>query len=285
MDALGVMTADGVRLLLRHTPARGPRRGAILAMHAMWVDGRYFDRPAGRGFASAMAERGLDCFVLDFRGHGLSDRPARGWTLEDYVQRDLPVAIERIEQATGLPPGAITWIGHSLGGLVSLAALSTRVVPAPRALVLATTNIWRHPPLSRRIFIEAFDASARLFGRAPIRALRLGTDDEPASYVGQLAGWVRSGRFTSADGAVDYDAGLGSIALPVLSVVGRGDLLCRPEDARDLTDRLRAAHVEEIVVGRRDGFALDATHFTLWTSGRARPLWDRIARFCAEPPG
>ena len=35
---------------------------------------------------------------------------------------------------------------------------------------------------------------------APIRALRLGTADEPAGYVAQLAGWARTGRWTSAGG-------------------------------------------------------------------------------------
>jgi len=285
MRIVDVRSDDGVWLALRRFEAGRARRGVVLAMHAMFANGAYFDRPRGRGFASTLAADGFETFVLDFRGHGQSETPRRGWTLDDYARHDLPAALRAIESATGALPAALTWIGHSLGGLVSLAALASESAPPPRALVLATTNIWRRPPLLRRALIEALDGSARLLGRAPIRALGVGTDDEQADYTRQLLGFVRSGRFASADGRIDYDAALGRIALPVLSIVGGGDRLCRPPEARDLSRRLTAATHQEIVVSRATGYPLDATHFTLWTSPRAHGVWEQIERFSAPSSG
>ena len=264
---------DGVWLAMRWFPARGARHGAVLAMHAMMANASTFDRPRGKGFASHLAEQGFDTFCLDFRGHGLSELPVRGWTLDDYAGRDVPAALARITALSGTPAADVAWIGHSLGGIVSLATLARGAVPPPPALVLAATNIWRHPTLVRRLVVEVFDGSARLLGRAPIRALGIGTDDEPASYTAHLARWVRTGRFTSADGRLDYDAALPTLRLPVLTIFGTGDPLCRPSDARDLTRRLTAAtHVERSAPG--------ATHFSLWSSPEARAEIPRFLRSC-----
>lgn len=269
MRIVDVVTDDGVMLALRWFPARGARRAVVLAMHAMMVNGATLDRPRGKGFASRLAERGLETFVLDFRGHGLSERPRRGWTLDDYARFDLPAALRGIEAVCGARPHEIAWIGHSLGGLVSLAALSSEAAPSPRSLVLATTNIWRHPPLLRRAFIELFDGSARLLGRAPIRAVGMGTDDEPASYTSHLASFVRTARFRSADGAIDYDEGLPRVKLPVLSIIGTGDILCRVPEARDLTRRMTSATHQELIIPA-------ATHFTIW---RSPLVLERVSAF------
>ena len=286
MRVVDVRTQDGVWLALRRFEAARPRRGVLLAMHAMFANGAYFDRPRGQGFATALSRGGFETFVLDFRGHGLSETPRRGWTLDDYARLDLPAALRAIEAECGAEPAEVTWLGHSLGGLVSLAALASQSAPPPRALVLATTNIWRRPPPLRRALIELLDGTARLFGRAPIRALGVGTDDEQAVYTRQLSSFVRTGRFASADLRIDYDAALGKIALPVLTIAGGGDLLCRPDEARDLSRRLTAATHEEIVVSRAAGYAFDATHFSLWTSARAHRVWEEIAVFAdlARPP-
>ncbi|MHB8872185.1 MAG: alpha/beta fold hydrolase [Myxococcaceae bacterium] len=281
MEAAEVTTEDGVRLALRRFRPEGERRAVVLATHAMWANGGYFDRPAGRGFASYLSRRGFEVYVLDFRGHGRSGRPSSPWSFDDYVRFDLPAAVRRIGELSGAAAGELCWVGHSLGGLVSVAAAGVCPGLAPAKLVLATTNIWRRAPPVRRAFIELFDASARLFGRAPIRALRLGTDDEPAPYVAQLASWVRTGRFLTADGAASYDDTLPLVKAPVMVVVGGGDPLCRLGEALELAARLGSTERRTLIVSRAHGFALDATHFTLFTSPRAAPAWDELGDFLA----
>lgn len=276
---LEVVTDDGLRLHLWRYPCDGARVGVVLATHAMWANAGYFDRPRGEGFATYLAHRGFDVYVLDFRGHGRSERPATGWTFDDYVRLDLPAALCRIEAESGTAPGQVSWVGHSLGGLVGVAAAGVLPELAPAKLVLVTANIWRNAGVARRAFIEAFDASARLLGHAPIRALRLGTDDEPAPYVAQLASWVRTGRFLTADGRASYDDTLSRVRSPVLVVVGGRDVLCRMSEARELAERLGSSERRYLTVSKANGFGFNATHFTLFTSGKATPVWDEMVSF------
>ena len=114
-----------------------------------------------------------------------------------------------------------------------------------------------------------------VLGRAPIRALRLGTADEARTYVRQLTGWTRAGRWTSLRG-LDYLAAAPSISTPVLPLVGAGDWMCTPRDAAELAGHLtHAARVR--VVGTAHGDALDPDHFELFTRAELRPLWDELA--------
>lgn len=278
-EVVTAVTADGVRLVLRRFAATGPARGAVLCTHAMMVHGRYFHGRDG-GFAAALAGHGLDVYVLDWRGHGDSKPPhPRGgtWTFDDYVTLDLPAALAAVAAASGTRPADVALLGHSLGGLVALAALGTGVVQA-RRLVLAATSVWLpgpRGPWRRRALMATYDGVARALGHAPIKALRLGSEDEPASYVAQLASWARTGRWTSR-GGVDYLAALRHVTTPTWAVVGAGDRLCGPADARALLARL-PGDVALRVVGRAHGDALDPDHFTLFTRAELAPVWAELA--------
>jgi predicted alpha/beta hydrolase len=279
------VTADGVHLGLVRVAARGPRRAVLLCTHAMMAHGRYFGAGRRPSFAAYLADAGIDVFVLDWRGHGGSRPPdarrAR-WSFDDHVELDLPAALAAVAGAAGVAPAEITVLGHSLGGLVTLAALGTGRAPPIRRLALAATSVWLPGPTGsrlRRAIMAVYAASARPLGFAPIRALRLGTDDEPRDYVEQLAGWARTGRWTSRTG-VDYLATLPRVAVPAWAFVGAGDRLCRPADAEVLRAALPAAPPLR-VVGTARGDAFDPDHFTLFTDGRMKPLWDEIIAFAA----
>ncbi len=277
---VSAITADGVRLALRRFSATGSGRGAVLCTHAMMVHGRYFHR-----FAAALAADGLDVYVLDWRGHGESKPPLpRGgsWTFDDYVTLDLPAVLAAVATTSGCRSEDVAVLGHSLGGLVTLAALGTGVVRV-RRVVLAATSVWLHGaqgPWQRRAVMSVYDGVARVAGFAPVRALRFGSEDEPASYVSQLVGWSRTGRWTSRDG-VDYLAALRGVDVPAWGVIGAGDRLCGPDDAQVLLRRLRGVGGDAVplrVVGRAYGDAFDPDHFTLFTREEMAPVWREMAR-------
>jgi predicted alpha/beta hydrolase len=274
------VTADGVRLALRRFAPVGVARAAVLCTHAMMVHGRYFHGRDG-GFAAALAGQGLDVFVLDWRGHGESKPPepkGGAWTFDDYVTLDLPAALAAVGVAAGCRPSQVAVLGHSLGGLVTVGALGSGVVKV-RRVVLAATSVWLHGargPWRRRATMRVYDGVARTLGYAPIKRLGFGSEDEPASYVAQLAGWARSGRWTSKEG-IDYLAGLAHVEAPAWAIVGAGDRLCSPADASVLTRRL-PRHVPMRVVSRAAGDALDPDHFTLFTRPELAPVWSEIAR-------
>jgi pimeloyl-ACP methyl ester carboxylesterase len=148
-------------------------------------------------------------------------------------------------------------------------------------LVLAATSLWipgpgegPRGPLHRRALMALYRGVTAALGRAPIRALGAGTADEAATYVAQITGWTRAGRWTSLRG-VDYLSALAAITTPVWPIAGTGDWMCTPHDAISLAARIPTAAPARIV-GRGYGDAIDPDHFELFTSPALRPVWDEL---------
>jgi pimeloyl-ACP methyl ester carboxylesterase len=274
-------TSDGVRLALHRREATGTPRSVALFVHAMMASSSYFDRA---GFLTALAARGVDCWAVDLRGHGDSVPPdaRRGdWTFDDYVERDLPAALDHVARATGRRVDELDYVGHSLGGLVGLAAFGAGTVPPPRRLILVATNVWRlgrSGDWKRRGLLFAMEASARFVGRVPARRVGAGTDDEPASYVSQMRRWAASHRWTSLRG-LDYEAALGRIAAPTLVIAADRDGYCLPHHAREMAEKTRGPLTVR-VAGRLRGDAADSDHFGYFVDAAfGRTLWPEVADF------
>jgi len=276
-DELEARTADGVTLRIDRVRATGERRGVIICMHAMMADGRYFGARRDGSFAATLAEHGHDVLVPDFRGHGRSRPPTAGpddWSFDDLVELDLPAIIAAAATHSGCVAEDLVLLGHSLGGLVATAAIGTGRIPSPRLLMLPATAVWlhgAHGSLRRRALMAIYRHLTAALGRAPIRALRVGTSDEAATYVRQLTGWTLAARWTSL-GGIDYKVAAQSIPTPVLPFVGAGDWMCTPSDAARFAGHLACAAPLR-VVGTMFGDAIDPDHFELFTRGELRPLW------------
>jgi predicted alpha/beta hydrolase len=280
---LTARTADGVTLQIDHVPAIGARRGVLVCLHAMMTDGRYFGARRDGSFAHEMAAGGFDVLVPDFRGHGRSRPPTAGpddWSFDDLVELDLPAIVQAAARAFACAPSELVLLGHSLGGLVTTAALGIGAIPSPRLVLLPATSVWLLGPdgdRKRRALMALYRHATALLGRAPIRALRIGSSDEAATYVKQLTGWTRAAKWTSLRG-IDYLAKLATIDTPMVPFVGAGDWMCTPADARAFAQHIpNAAPLR--VVGAQHGDALDPDHFGLFTRSELRPLWrDLLAR-------
>jgi predicted alpha/beta hydrolase len=244
----------------------------------MMTDGRYFGARRDGSFAATLADRGLDVYVADFRGHGRSVPPHAGhddWTFDDLVELDLPPIMQLASERSELPVDQLAILGHSLGGLAACAAISGRRIPSPRVLGLAATSVWLGETTSRRAIMAAYRGVTALFGRAPIKALRAGTADESAGYVGQLTSWAMQGRWTSLRG-VDYMVALETITTPTFAFSGAGDWMCKPADAEAIARRIRTCEPLR-VVGRKYGDRLDPDHFQLFTRPELTKLRDEVA--------
>lgn len=281
VDELVAHTADGVTLRIDRVRATGERKGVVVCLHAMMTDGRYFGARKGGSFAAALAAAGFDVLVADFRGHGRSRPPTAGpddWSFDDLVELDLPAIVATAASESGCAPDDLIILGHSLGGLVTTAALGTGRIASPRLVLLPATGVWLlgpSGPLRRRAVMATYRNATALLGKAPIRALRIGTADEARTYVNQLTGWARAARWTSLRG-VDYTAAAETITAPVLSFVGAGDWMCTLADARAFIGHLACA-AELRVIGRANGDAIDPDHFQLFTRSELAPLWRDLA--------
>ena len=208
------------------------------------------------------------------------------WTYDDLVRTDLPAVVEAARGRW--PRSRLVVVGHSLGGHVALAAEGAGLLGAD-ALIVAAANVWmRRLEPSRRVWllkvatISAMAAVATRHRYLPVRALRLGTDDEAAPYIDDLARFALHGRWTSRDGAVDYEAGLARIAAPTFALTSAGDrLYCRPESCARMLERIERCTFHTLVEDDRGG--PPPGHMALVTGAASRIGWRRALEWLAAP--
>ena len=244
-------------------------RASVLLVHGFGQN-RYAWHLPSRSFANHLACNGFDVFNLELRGHGrsrqLGARACRG--VEDYVNEDLPRAIEELRIHAGKRP---VWIiGHSLGGLVAYAAAPglsgavagiasigspyhfTRGSPTLGALSLFFRAIHVAPlpnaplpmaPLSLTLRTLRGFAESRLYP-LPVRGwhagacephvleehLRLALDRAALAEMRDMFGWAAQRRFGGRE--LDYVERFERMNLPLLILAGENDDLAPPESVR-----------------------------------------------------
>ena len=111
---------DGVALFYEEA---GEGEPPILLVHGWCCDHSYFS-PQFEHFAS----RGHRAVAVDLRGHGRSDKPRHGYTMQTFAD-DLAWICDRIELERPVV------VGHSMGGIVAF-DLAARYPDLPRAVAM-----------------------------------------------------------------------------------------------------------------------------------------------------
>ena len=108
---------DGTGLAYRHYPARGAAVGRV----AVLVHGSSGSSTSIHALADALAERGVETFAVDIRGHGASG--ARGdLGYVGQLEDDLVDFVAVVRKTS--PDAPLTLLGHSAGGGFALRAAS-----------------------------------------------------------------------------------------------------------------------------------------------------------------
>ncbi|MEV1066402.1 alpha/beta hydrolase [Streptomyces sp. NPDC050263] len=109
---MAMVDTGAVRL---HVQRLGPREGRPATATVVLVHGLLTDSLASYYFtvAPAFAAAGLDVVMYDLRGHGRSERPAEGYTLDDNVD-DLAALLDRLAVT-----GPVHLVGNSYGGTIA----------------------------------------------------------------------------------------------------------------------------------------------------------------------
>lgn len=106
--------ANGVRLHVQHlnpVPAGERKTPPVVFLHGLGMDSMasfYYT------IAGAVAKTGAEAILYDLRGHGSSERPRTGYTMEDSVA-DLEGLLDALSVE-----GAVNLIGNSYGGTIAL---------------------------------------------------------------------------------------------------------------------------------------------------------------------
>ena len=265
-----VVTRGAVPLaMIRKRLARngGGTRGVVLLVHGFGQN-RYAWHLPSRSFANYLAKQGYDVFNLDLRGHGRSRHfgSRRSKSVADYVEEDLPVAVEEVRAIAG--DRKVFLVGHSLGGLVSYAAApgldgaiggvvsfgspyhfgrgSTSLTAI--ATFVRMVNVLRlkpNPPVPLKAVGLTMVAFRRL-AESPLypmpwrgwrkgsmepqvlnEHLRMAFDRAGLAELAELFDWAAQKRFGGRDN--DYGARFEKLDLPLLVVAGTHDDLAPPE--------------------------------------------------------
>jgi pimeloyl-ACP methyl ester carboxylesterase len=185
----------------------------LLVLHGIWESWRTYATLAG----SLADERTVYC--LDLRGHGLSDRPERGYRFADYAA-DILALIDGLADRHA----QVDVLGHSLGANVALYAASVghptlgRVIVADPPILLADDwapvreDMRRCWELARtpieRIIVELGRTSRRGPGWLRMTAAAL-SDTADGVFAAMVDG---------DQGEVDWSEVLAPITNPVLAV-------------------------------------------------------------------
>lgn len=308
-----VPARDGVELAVWRV---GTRTGEpVLLLHGLGSNRLGFDWP-GRSFASWLADRGYDVFLPELRGHGASQRPTSGWSLDDYLIHDLPAVLEAITRLSRYD--RVHWMGHSMGGLLWF-LLATHGDPiAVRSAVTLGSALDYRPgasgfrsllglkPLARRVpaipYGELMHWLAPAFGRAHAtpdsfnlypsnveaalnRRLHANAFETiPTSLLEQLSSAFDEYGLASQDGSISYLEPLTALQTPTLLVAGSRDPQATLEAVHASAERLGAS-ARVLELGRSNGCRDEYGHWDLLVGRRApREVWPKLLSWLEQHP-
>ncbi len=124
-------TDDSWRLALQRYPPSVfiDNRAPVILVHGEGFNRYIFDWDEKHSLARYLAKAGFDTWIVELRGHGMSDdreaHPPKEveteWIFEDYIIRDLQAAMDFIRKETG--HDEVSLIGHSTGGVIVYGAI------------------------------------------------------------------------------------------------------------------------------------------------------------------
>ncbi len=198
-----IAASDAQLSAVLYQPHRPRRKGCVLLTHGLTASRAGMDL-----LAAYVAGKGLPCVTHDLRGHILGASTGRLVSVQDAVDDLLALCRWRLGQTDDMP---LALVGHSLGGLLSIAAAARCASVCAVACLASSADPDR-----------SFQGAA---GEAMLRQRGGYLDGAPAlDLLGQAAGLAR------------HADELG--ALPALFVAGKTDILVPPERVRELALRV-----------------------------------------------
>jgi pimeloyl-ACP methyl ester carboxylesterase len=283
--ARGPMPIAMVRKRAASTRGTGeplPTRAPLLLIHGYGQNRHAFHLPS-RSMVNYLARAGFDVFNVDLRGRGRSSHfgARRPRSILDFIQEDVPTAIDEIQRIAGAEP--VFLIGHSLGGIVSYCAAADL---GPRVAGVATLGAPYHFTRGSRwlgalgsVFLEldrhfefpnvavptraygTFVRSAQRLVESrlyplPFRGFLRGATEShilaehmafamergSVSTLRAMFAWAEeSAKGTGPDGLFGYAERFESLDVPLLVVAGKYDDLAPPESVEPAFQRSRSS--------------------------------------------
>jgi len=295
-----ILTEDGWELkVFRYLPRAEGRGEPVLFLHGAFANHHNFDIPAQNSMADYLANRGYDCWLLDFRGDRTSTSPEgkrrSKATLDEYLVEDIPAAIDYILAETGY--AQLHGVGHSMGGMLWYAydlefegygVASLNILGAPvdfehmldqrrplmgLALLIITYMPW-FARMVQRMFLHALTILRQSTRDFPINwdnapdEMRMhevlnSIDLLPGPATRSLLNWTVTNQWTMLDGEMNVLDELSDIHAPLLAVFARRDSLTPPGSAQHFFDKVDNPDKKLLFLSVEDGHESDYDHIDM----------------------
>lgn len=241
---------DGTELAYRHYPARGTPVGKV----AILVHGSSGSSVAVHALADGLAEKGVETFAPDIRGHGGSgNRGDIGY--RGQLENDLADLVAEVRRSAPTQP--IVLLGHSAGGGFALRAAGSpiqdlfarTVLLAPYLGYDAPTNRdnsggWASPDIPRIVALD-FLSRAGLPCCEALPALAFAVRPNAEKYVVPAYSYRLFRNFATAG----YKADLTAAKHPVTLIAGAADELMLADKYADAVHAVAPAVDVKLVAG------------------------------------
>ncbi|MGE3803881.1 MAG: alpha/beta hydrolase [Gemmataceae bacterium] len=314
-----VRTADGWTLVLhRYRPRQSNGLAPVILCHGLNYNAHFWDLDPSCSLPRYLSEQGYDVWSADLRGCGMSqkwvwkvdqtssvivggairnlsggrlaptgyatvDPRFANWTLDDHITYDVAAIVFLVKQQTGAKD--VTWIGHSMGGIVALGHLcryqnpgigrlvcvgSQMTMPQGQVATQLTTELLktRELQLTKKAIPAATEKSVHnlFFNEQHVKkevydALGTWAKDVPAvGLLKQYTALTATGELRDAGNTFSYTRNLRNVQVPILICGGAMDQLAPPAVQKYLYDNVGARDKQLFIVGKTSGLPVDSGH-------------------------
>ncbi len=300
-----VAAADGWQLCAWHrAPAQRKFVEPVVLCHGLSNNHRFLEFQEPHSLAQTLANAGFEVFTVELRGAGNAAPAPLGTRadgcIDDYVKFDVP-ALVGFATAFAQAPQAF-WVGHSLGGLVALAAADDALQEKLKGLVtigspvffraqwgtrwLLKFGYWLSPlGRFRTDWLAALVAPFAGWVNVPLGSGMANQRNMPGwvqrramaaviapiwhGVLAQLRDWTHDDRFRSVDKQTDYRERVKALRVPHLVVGGAADGIAPPPVCRQHFGIVGSQDKELLLMGRDFGHGADYGHGDLLLGAHA----------------
>ncbi len=233
------LPGDGAELPLKSWKAKKRTRAVVIALHGFNDYSRSFEGP-GNYFAT----RGITTYAYDQRGFG--NAPERGiWAGEANLVSDIRQMVKAAQARHPKTPVFI--LGESMGGAVTIMALTQEGAPEISGVILSAPALWNYNP----VFNLPLWVSAHLFPEKKVTGEGLNvqaSDNIPMlQELGRDPLVIKATRLDAVYGLMGLMNGAGTrgpaLRVPTLLIYGEKDQVVPPGPVHGFAKALDTPHV------------------------------------------
>lgn len=220
--------------------------------------------------AQHLQQLNIDCWILEWGGHGQSKVVHTKQNFEYPALNDVPAAIDFILSKN--QHDQVHWVSHSGGGHLAFMCLAR--YPEYREKVASIISLGAQATdgalgLKFKARAIALYCVTRLYGFTPEKIAAAGTEGEPSLLLAQWAKWNLTRRWLGVDG-FDYLKAMSEITHPTLIVSGTVDDIAPVSGCLKFYNALGSDKKYWIECGKHTGFSKDFNHGHLVRGTAAR---------------